>query len=348
MSTATDFDKTEEMSGDASHCRVGAALQAERLKRGEDLETISETLRIRVAHLRALEEGWWEELPAEAYVVGFLKSYARHLGMDEDAVAHSYRAAGHQNATPSRLLFPEPIDDSRVPKAPLVMLSAFLALVGYGLWYVTAGAQFVPVEATDRVPPHLAAFAEDSAPAQAVEETETQRLAMAEAPAPNAAPASPASGLTAVSVTATSRIAPVVMPSRGLRKQVTVADRGWSVPEELSRLAGGPSLIRSAHAGRDSGDPDGRVVLQATADTWIQIRGADETVLHEGLLKTGERYRAPNAAGVTLTTSNIGALEIRVDGEPVELLGATGTVKEDLPLSPEQLAGSVHAEIALD
>lgn len=342
MSAITDFDETEDMSGETSDCHVGADLQDARRARNEDIETISETLKIRVTHLRALEAGRWDELPADAYVVGFLKSYARYLGLDPAEMARRYRTANAGEAESSRLLFPEPIEESRVPKGPLVMLSAFLALVGYGLWYVTAGAQFVAIDDTSAVPPHLAALTEE-APASDVTLAAGSQGA---APTVDTArePAEPT--LNPVAVDVPRRLAMVVPPEAARRETVTPPATGRS--DEPSRLASGPALIRSAHAGTDGGDPDSRVLLQAQSETWIQVRGRDGAILREGVLNTGEQYRAPDAPGVTLTTSNIGALTIKVDGEPVTLVGTSGTVEKELPLNPKGLAGFVQADLSLD
>ena len=51
--------------------RIGDILKRVRVQRGEELEAISEYLRIRPSYLMALEENHYEELPADAYVIGF-------------------------------------------------------------------------------------------------------------------------------------------------------------------------------------------------------------------------------------------------------------------------------------
>ena len=48
---------------------VGADLRAARLRRGEDLRSIAQSLRIRRDQLEALEESRYDALPARAYAV---------------------------------------------------------------------------------------------------------------------------------------------------------------------------------------------------------------------------------------------------------------------------------------
>ncbi len=61
---------------------VGQDLRAARLRLGEDLATVSRTLKIRKDHLEALEEDRFEALPGRAYAVGFIRSYSDYLGLD--------------------------------------------------------------------------------------------------------------------------------------------------------------------------------------------------------------------------------------------------------------------------
>ena len=62
---------------------VGQDLRDARLRRGEDLATVSRALKIRKDHLEALEEDRLEDLPGKTYAIGFVRSYARHLGLDD-------------------------------------------------------------------------------------------------------------------------------------------------------------------------------------------------------------------------------------------------------------------------
>ncbi|MEX2043585.1 MAG: RodZ domain-containing protein [Patescibacteria group bacterium] len=54
-------------------------------------EQIAIETKIPKKYLRALEEGKYEELPAEVYVRGFLENYASYLGFPQDEVLTQYR-----------------------------------------------------------------------------------------------------------------------------------------------------------------------------------------------------------------------------------------------------------------
>ena len=73
----------------------GARLKREREKRSITLEDVSVSTKISLRMLRALEEERFEQLPGGIFNKGFVRAYARHLGIDEDqAVADYLESAG--------------------------------------------------------------------------------------------------------------------------------------------------------------------------------------------------------------------------------------------------------------
>lgn len=75
--------------------KVESLTLGEKLKklRGQyrmSLSEISKATKIQVKYLEYLENGEYEKLPADVYVRGFLKGYARHFGLAEDAFLKPY------------------------------------------------------------------------------------------------------------------------------------------------------------------------------------------------------------------------------------------------------------------
>lgn len=81
-----------------------------------------------------------------------------------------------------------------------------------------------------------------------------------------------------------------------------------------------------------------RIVLEATSDSWVQIRDAGGELVFTRVLRAGESYLVPDEEGMTLLTGNAGGLDIRVDGDAIPSLGGMGTVRRDVPLDPQQLS----------
>lgn len=68
----------------------GARLRRARLQRGLELDDVARSTKINLRYLRFLEESRFDGLPSSVYVRGFVKSVARCLGLDADAVARRY------------------------------------------------------------------------------------------------------------------------------------------------------------------------------------------------------------------------------------------------------------------
>lgn len=71
--------------------RIGEVLVGARERAGLDLAEVEERTKIRGKYLRALEHEEWDELPSGAYAKGFLRSYARLLGLDAETMVDEFR-----------------------------------------------------------------------------------------------------------------------------------------------------------------------------------------------------------------------------------------------------------------
>jgi cytoskeleton protein RodZ len=69
---------------------IGGSLREARLKRGLTPADVQKAIRIRDRYLQALEEERWELLPGDAYVKGFLRTYADYLGLDGNLYVEEY------------------------------------------------------------------------------------------------------------------------------------------------------------------------------------------------------------------------------------------------------------------
>ena len=69
-------------------------LRAQRERAGLSIEDIARVTKIPERSLRQLEEGKFEELPADVFVRGFLRSYARVVGVNADDVVRRYAMCG--------------------------------------------------------------------------------------------------------------------------------------------------------------------------------------------------------------------------------------------------------------
>jgi Helix-turn-helix domain/RodZ C-terminal domain len=71
---------------------IGSSLREARIRRGVELAQVEADTHIRTRYLQALEDDRFELLPGEAYVRGFLRTYADYLKLDDDLFVDQYNA----------------------------------------------------------------------------------------------------------------------------------------------------------------------------------------------------------------------------------------------------------------
>ncbi|MGZ4811521.1 MAG: helix-turn-helix domain-containing protein [Terriglobales bacterium] len=86
----------------------GDRLHRERELRGITLEEIAEATKIGTRSLRALEEQDFDKLPGGIFNRGFVRAYARYLGLDEDQAVADYQTAINEAAAAGNLSRQEP------------------------------------------------------------------------------------------------------------------------------------------------------------------------------------------------------------------------------------------------
>ncbi len=71
---------------------IGSSLRDARVRQGLDLLEVEADTKIRAKYLRALEDEHFELLPGDAYVKGFLRTYADRLGLDGQLYVDEYNS----------------------------------------------------------------------------------------------------------------------------------------------------------------------------------------------------------------------------------------------------------------
>jgi cytoskeletal protein RodZ len=119
------------MSGEAGNpytgLEVGRTLRLAREKRGLSLQQVEEATKIRTRYLRDLENENFDVLPA-VYVLGSLKTYAEHLGLDGAAMARELK--GRQVSLQAEQDQPRVDPPSREPRWLLASLSRLVGIGG--------------------------------------------------------------------------------------------------------------------------------------------------------------------------------------------------------------------------
>jgi len=140
---------------------VGNLLRASRLRCGEELAGVAQALRIRRGYLEALEDGKFNELPGATYAVGFVRTYAEHLGLDGEEVVRRFRAEASGINRSNELVFPSPATEGGVPGGALMLVGVVLAALAYGGWFVLSTRDQTVADLVPNLPERLAGLIDD-------------------------------------------------------------------------------------------------------------------------------------------------------------------------------------------
>ncbi len=111
---------------------VGELLKSAREQLGLTLSSVAAKTRVPMRHLESIEQSQFGALPGQTYTIGFVRSYARAVDLDEIATVNALRAelsrSGHQGYQ-APLQNYEPADPARVPSKTLAWTAAAIAAV---------------------------------------------------------------------------------------------------------------------------------------------------------------------------------------------------------------------------
>ncbi|MBI3144914.1 MAG: helix-turn-helix domain-containing protein [Pseudogulbenkiania sp.] len=263
------------------HDGVGATLKAAREAAGLSLGEVADRLKLSLKQLEAIEEDRFEVLPGPAFVRGFVRNYARFLGVDaaplmarlETRFPSAVKEATNliKDAAPSSLARDD--DDAPAPqgrRAILLVLTVILAAAAF--WFARPGTEPASDEANPDLAPMLTEQQVASAPAG--EELPKEASAPVVVPAPQAP-------------------APIVAPA----------------PQ-----ASAPSAAQQP-------DADGKIRLAARHDAWVSVVDGSGKKLVFETLKAGSDKEVAGQPPFKLTVGNASQVDVSFNGQPVPMTG---------------------------
>ena len=267
--------------------KIGSALLAAREAANASLDDISALLKIRSDHLQALENDDFDRLPGSVYAIGFIRTYATHLGLNAGELIERYKAAVAVPHLEDQ--GPDPQTEYEPVSGPLkIAIGVAAVFVVYILWLIAGGA------------------GDDEKNSRLAETAEPVREAPV-APAPQSEPSAPADAAPTVAVPQTQSAAP-----DSDTPPVNIVD---APPVEVNEI----SPLNSEAA------VSARVEIRAARRTWMRIESDEGRVLFSSIIRQGEGFTLDDSA-YTLATRDAGALEFYVNNASVGSVGRRGQI----------------------
>jgi cytoskeleton protein RodZ len=320
---------------------IGAMLREERERKGLSIDAVSDTIKITRTCLAAIEEGNESALPHPVYARGFIRNYARLLGIDQEEFAKSLAEAYQLEDAPLRevpLIRDIPDEDGgcgtnaggrlRLGRVAIVLV-ALVLLAGVG-WYlfthfVAKPAGDAPVaEEKAAVQPPVTSIPSRPAPEAVSSEPVAPPTPVAKAPVPEPR----AEAKPPVETTPLGEVKPQKPePTPEDRATQDIATSGPAAPA-ASAIPSAQESVPSASAKTFTvGDHGSHVVsIVANERCWLQA-GADGGPMHDSMLEKGDAFTGRFADYLLVRLGNAGAVEIRFDNKLYPLQAGKGAVK---------------------
>lgn len=351
---------------DAFELRLGDLMRGERATMGKSLLDVQRELKIKASYIAAIENADASAFESPGFVAGYVRSYARYLGMEPDdvfahfcreakfEVAHGMSAAASgqmikaaRNRVPIEKHDPF-VHSSFVPQSAglfskveagaigsFAVLIALVAALGYGGWSLLQEVQRVqlaPVNEAPVVVAEIAPLGDVAADAPlALSAQISGQAGDATAPVSNAA-ADRLYSPQALSV-------PVMTPRDGPIAAIN--------PDAAVMPA--QSAVDQAVAQAVTAEPDVQVVADAAPSVeilavrpaWVRVSAADGTVLFEKVLDAGERYSVPALAQAPLLRAgNSASVYFAVNGKTYGPASPGSQVVKNLSLAVDDVTAA--------
>lgn len=283
---------------------AGERLRETREARGISRAEVAAQLHLNEQTITALEQNDPSRLPAPIYVRGYVRAYARLLGLDEAELLEQYRPADSQ---PLRTVGISQGERKRLarPLIPWNLVGGILILamlVGVGV--------FVVPPLWDRFQGDVQTEMSELPPQAPESETEVEP------------PAAVADGGVRLPDISSMPETPPEQPTIAPAPVPEATD--IETPQAREEIVRVPAQERTpdppAPEPREPPAQDMREVeLLLNEDSWVSIRDAADRRLLVGLYKAGSRHEVSGEPPLQVVLGNAAGVELRVDGEPYPL-----------------------------
>ncbi len=305
---------------------IGEFFRQVRETKGLTIEEVASKTRIRTDFVRALEEGNFAKLPDQVFARGFVRSYARSLGLDEEDAIHRFiQSAGafYEKQDERERLKVRQVQEERKRQANRKAVAIAIGIAVLTLVFLLSREQsslLVRKPATDpqpvsgkraQAPVHDASDAQSrQEPEHAVSPAKPKQTDTATAPSKPAADNAAHGGAQPSASVASNQAAPPIPPPLGSDGPLGGISMEGAAPEAGDQLV---------------------LDLEATELSWVVIQ-IDGGSPQEALLRPGEKAKWKGQDQFVLTLGNAGGVKAELNGKPQKPFGPSGKVARDIVL----------------
>ncbi|WP_207847910.1 MULTISPECIES: RodZ family helix-turn-helix domain-containing protein [unclassified Pseudomonas] len=319
----------------ATRVNPGETLRQARESNGWSLAEVALKLNLTVTSLSNLEAGAFDKLPGHTFARGYIRAYAKLLGMDQTVLVQQFDQSTGTDSQGSNVhalgRIEEPVRVSHTILR-IVSLLLLIAVIGGGfVWWQDQTSQRTK-DLTSLAPEHVEVEGADgTTQIHPIDEPEDQAVAenQAEGATALALPqsettaestgAEPAAPATAPTAPAATPAAPVHTPAPVV---ATPAAPAANVPTTPAPTVTAPVVAAAPAPTAEAAAPaagDGQVQLQFTADCWAQVTDGRGKVLFSGLKHKGDSVSVSGKPPLAVRLGVARAAQVSYNGQPVDI-----------------------------
>lgn len=299
---------------------VGEFFRQVREAKGLTVDEVSSKTRIRSDFVKALEDGNFAKLPDQVFARGFVRSYARSLGLDEEDAIHRFAQSSgsfYEKQDERERLKARQVEEDRKRESNRKTVMVAVGIAVLTLVFLLTREQPSVVKQGSSEPASV------KRSAQASKETPS--------PAPRQEPEPVTDAQKSAEAAAVS--APVTETRRPeLPTPPPIASKPQTEPiSMISPGADGPLGGISLEGGAPGADGQLVLDLEATELSWVVVQ-IDNGSPQESLLRPGEKAQWKGQDQFILTLGNAGGVKAELNGKPHKPFGPSGKVARDIVL----------------
>jgi cytoskeleton protein RodZ len=306
----------------AARTNPGETLRQARESRNWSLQEVAARLNLTTTSLANLEAGAFERLPGHTFARGYIRAYAKLLGMDQTPLVQAFDHFTGTNAQGSDVhglgRIEEPVRFSHNILRIVSLLLLVLVIGGGFLWWQDQNASRGKDQAGTAMEHVEVESADGTTQIHPIDEPEDQALADSQAaPAPvpetEAVPAQPAGATPPVASTQVPA-APAASPTAP-----PLGTSHASPPAAASAQAPAAPQAAAPAAAVTPVPGAGQVQIQFTADCWTQVTDATGKVLSSGLKRKGDSLDVSGKPPLSVRLGYARAAQVTYNGQAVNV-----------------------------
>ena len=300
----------------ATRVNPGETLRQARENNGWTLAEVALKLNLTASSLSNLETGAFDKLPGHTFARGYIRAYAKLLGMDQASLVREFDLYTGTDANGSNVhslgRIEEPVRVSHTILR-IVSLLLLIAVIGGGFIWWQDQTSMRAKDLVGLAPEHVEVEGADGTTRiHPIDEPEDQAVAEAavEGQAPVATEGAPEQSATTA----------LALPSAPAAAPLTPAATPLTQPAPAPAVAApvAPAVAPTTPAAAPAAGA-GKVSVQYTADCWTQVTDATGKVLFGGLKRKGENLEVSGKSPLTLRLGYARGAQVSYNGQSVDI-----------------------------